>query len=366
MAVLKNKEDLKISKELKAYFQNKFSSEGIKTILSEEDNCSKFWEKHLQTDDWSAFQILKTFYPQLHFPVQAEINKTEEYINAVLQGKDSYKNLSEHLQLNDPQGLKIKIHSSIAGTIPVVSINNNEDFVTIVQTIFHKNNPVPVPESMGAFLANGINNWARIHALKEQWIKTNSHGNWNDEFSKNILPNPDLYKDKIIVLSTKPYSNVPGDELGLSSEEWKTYSYTIRLEHECTHLYTLKRYGSASNNLNDELIADYIGISKAFGRYNKEWMLTFMGLEDYPQYRKGARLENYLKDSQISEDDFQKLTSLIKNAIETIEGFDNELGIIQSDKDKINRIEALCETGIIDIASKRGNYILMSKYNEKK
>lgn len=356
---------LKQDNELETYFQNKFSSEDIVLISSEENSCVKFWENYLETVNFSAFQILKNFYPQLCFPIQTDINKTEDYINAVLKGKDSYRNPEQKLELNDAAGLKIKIHNTIAGTIPVVSINDNDDFTTIVQSFLHKNNPAPIPQSMGAFLANGINNWARIHNLKEKWTVNNPLGNWNNEFSENILPNPETYKDKIIVLSTKPYSNVPADQLGLFQEKWKAYSYTIRLEHECTHLYTLKRYGAASNNLHDELIADYIGICKAFGRYNKEWMLAFMGLEDYPQYRKGARLENYLKNIQIHEGDFQKLTDIIKSAIETIACFDDELGPIKSDKDQIARIESLCETDLIDIASQEGGYMLVTKYNEK-
>ncbi|WP_300687763.1 hypothetical protein [Chryseobacterium sp.] len=356
---------LKQDNELETYFQNKFSSEDISTISSEENSCVKFWENYLETGNFSAFQILKNFYPQLCFPIQTDIHKTGDYINAVLKGKDSYRTLEEKLELNDAAGLKIKIHNSIAGTIPVVSINDNDDFSTLVQSFLHKNNPAPIPQSMGAFLASGINNWARIHNVKEKWIVNNPLGNWNSEFSENILPNPEMYKDKIIVLSTKPYSNVPADQLGLLQEKWTACSYTIRLEHECTHLYTLKRYGSASNNLHDELIADYIGICKAFGRYNKEWMLAFMGLENYPHYREGARLENYLKNIQIHEDDFQKLTDTIKNAIETIARFDDGLGPIKSDKDQIARIESLCETDLIDIASQEGGYMLVTKYNEK-
>ncbi|MFZ4931645.1 DUF7005 family protein [Chryseobacterium sp. Mn2064] len=355
---------MKYNQELESYLQNKFSLEAIATITSEENFSIRFWEDYLLSSGKNGFQILQDFYPQLYFPVQTEINKTEHYINAVLKGKDSYETLQENIQLNDKECVTIKVYDSVAGAIPVISINDCEDFSTFVQCFLHKNNPVPVPQSMGAFLANGINNWARIHDLKEKWTRNNPFGNWNTEFSQNILPHPEMYKDKIIVLSAKPYSNVPADKLGLSGAEWRAYSYTIRLEHECTHLYTLKKYGKASNNLHDELIADYIGICKAFGKYNKEWMLAFMGLEDYPQYRKGARLENYL-NNQVSEENFQDITHIIRSAIETIAHFDNELGTIQSDRDQMARIETLCETDIIDIASGRGGYMLMTKYNEK-
>ncbi|WP_336704656.1 DUF7005 family protein [Chryseobacterium indologenes] len=359
MSVLRNIE------KLETYLQNKFSSERLKTVASEENACVEFWKYYLQKTDESHFQILKDFYPQLYFPIETEINKTEDYINAVLKGKDSFKNLQTHLFLNHAEGISIQLHKDISGTIPVISINDSQDFVVIAQSLLYKNNPKPIPSSMGAFLANGINNWERIHALKKEWIENRPSNNWNNEFSKNILPIPELYKDKIIVVSTKPYSNIQAAHLGLSEDEWKAYSYSIRLEHECTHLYTLQRYGCASNNLHDELIADYIGIAKTLGNYNKEWMLAFMGLENYPQYREGSRLENYIDRIDISGDRFQDLTKIIKNAIETIAGFDEELGSIQSIQDQIVRIEALCETDLIDIASKRGGHMLMIKYNEK-
>lgn len=360
------KNEFQIPKEFDSYFQNKFSSDLIKTKQFKGNESSiKFWEDYLQSEELNAFQILKDFYPQLYFPIESGINKTENYVNTVLKGKDSYKSIEKQLQLNSPEGVNIKIHESIAGKIPVLSIDDDEDFVIFLQCLIHNNNPLAIPQSMGAFLAKGINNWARIHSLKNQWLENNSFGNWSNEFSENILPYPDLYKDKIIVLSAKPYSNIPFERLGLSEEEWKTYSYSIRLEHECTHLYTLKKYGYASNNLHDELIADYIGISKAYGSYNKYWMLLFMGLEDYPKYRKGARLQNYLENTHLSEESFQKLTSTIRNAIETIAYFDSELGKISSTKDQTRRIEALCETNLLYIASDKGVNKLMKKYNEK-
>ncbi|WP_343665343.1 DUF7005 family protein [Chryseobacterium mucoviscidosis] len=362
----KVQEKLHISSELDTYFQNKFSSDKLKTIQTEEkEPYMEFWESYLQTKNIRTFQVLKNFYPQLYFPIQKGIDKTENYIDAILKGQDSYKSLQEQIQVIDEDGFSITLHKYIIGAIPVLSVKHDNDFVTIVQSLLHKNNPVVIPQSMGAFLANGINNWARIHSLKEKWIKDNPFGNWNNEFSRNILPNPDLYKDKIIVLSSKPYSNISSERLNLSEEQWKSYSYSIRLEHEYTHLYTLKRYGYASNNLHDELIADYIGISKTLGSYNKEWMLLFIGLEDYPKYREGARLQNYLGDVNLPEEGFKKLTEIIKDAIESISNFDKKLGGIKSDKDHICRIEALCEIDLLNIAAGSGCSMLIKKYNEK-
>jgi hypothetical protein len=359
------KEENNLSEKLSSYFKNKFSLSDKLSSLFRDDPSINSWENYCKESiENGGFQVLQKCYPQLNFPVLEGINKTQAYVEAVLKGKTEPLNLENNLILNNPEGIEISIYKSIAGSVPVIKVPDNQDFIKIVQCLIHKNNPIFVPLSMGACLVNGINNWDRLHTLRNNWSKNNPVGNWNEEFSKNVLPNPALFKDKIIILSTKPYSNVAANSLGLSDIEWKSYSYSIRLEHECTHLYTLKRYGYATNNLHDELIADYIGISKTFGNYNKNWMLTFMGLENYPTYRKGARLENYLGNSDLTFENFERLTTIIKNAIENIALFDAKLGKIVSHKDHICRIETLCETDVLDIALVGGTRLLIQQYKK--
>ena len=356
-----------LSDELQLYFRNKFCSNKAKTpsYFTDEPYINA-WEGYCtKAEKEGAFEVLKKCYPQLNFPIEKGIDKTQDYADAVLKGKADCINSENNLGLNNPKGIEISIYESIAGKVPVLKIPDNQDFTKIIQCFIYKNNPTLVPLSMGALLANGINNWDRLHTLKNDWLANNPMGNWNQEFSKNVLPNPNSFKDKIVILSTKPYSNVTARSLGVSEIDLKSYSYTIRLEHECTHLYTLKKYDSASNNLHDELIADYIGICKTIGNYDKGWMLTFLGLEDYPKYRKGARLENYLGNDNISFENFERLTEIIKNAIENIAIFDAELGKITSDNDHKCRIDTLCETSVTEIASENGADLLVQSYNGK-
>ena len=350
---------------LKEYLFNKFNSGEKHSFLNfSEESDIQFWDElSKKNDGTSILDALKKCYPQLNFPIEKEIEKTELYKDFVLRGKTDFTNLTSSLELSDLKSIKLEINESIGGKIPTLTISNQEDFVKIIQALLHKNNPVEIPSSMGAALINGINNWERLNTIKNNWLANNPFGNWNTEFSSIIL-NKSLYKDKLIVLSTKPYSNVSASQLGLSDDLWISYSISIRKEHEFTHLYTLKRYGLASNNLHDELIADYIGIIKAIGYYDKTWMLNFMGLEEYPQYRRGARLENYVKENRLSAEDFKQLIRIVKNAIETIAVFDKNLGKLNSVKDQICRIEALCETGLTALASPNGAALLLLNYYE--
>ncbi|SHH77418.1 DUF7005 family protein [Flavobacterium defluvii] len=355
-----------ISEELKAYLFNTFSlNDDITFSAFNDDPEIQFWEESLmKLSNEDVFNMLKEFYPQLNFLIEKETDKLELYNNAVLKGKTNDVSLTAYIKLENAKNISLELHQSAAGRIPVLVIPNKEDFVKILQALIHKNNPVPIPSSMGAVLLNGLNNSKRLNILKKNWQQNNPFGDWNAEFLKNIMPNKSLYKDKLIILSTKPYSNVSASQLGLDEDLWTAYSVSIRKEHEFTHLYTLKKYGQATNNLHDELIADYIGIIKTIWNYNKTWMLTFMGLENYPHYREGARLENYIKEAKLSSDDFKQLITIIKNAIENIAIFDKKVGKLKSTKDQMCRIDALCELSLIDIASENGSELLLEIYYE--
>ena len=70
-----------------------------------------------------------------------------------------------------------------------MTVPNHEDFNTIVCALGNKNEPMVLPNSMGALFINGINNWNRIHQLKLNWLQENSSESWALAFKKQILPN---------------------------------------------------------------------------------------------------------------------------------------------------------------------------------
>jgi len=353
------------SEGLKNYLANKFLVIENLTLPLFDELDLEYWRgiSTRVSEGKTVFNELKKCYPQLNFPIELGIEKTEFYKDIVLRGKTVGMNFPFLLNLNDFKNITFKIHKSIAGSIPIVTVLNIEDFTTIIQSLLYKNNPKCVPQSMGAVLINGINNWERLTILKNKWFATNTFGNWTKEFTCNVLPKKNLYKDNLIMLSTKPYSNVAAKQVGLTEDVWLCYSISIREEHECTHLYTLKKFGIASNNLHDELIADYIGIVKTIGFFNKSWMLLFMGLEEYPKYRKGARLENYILENKLSQDDFKQLIEIIKNAVENISIFDETSGKLYSTLDQMCRIDALCKTSLEELSAANGATILINNYN---
>jgi len=142
-----------LSKELELYFQNKFSSPKAQpqSLFIDEPYISS-WEGYA-TDSvgGNAFSILKMCYPQLNFPIEEGINKTEDYVDTVLKGKNATVKRKSTLNLIDPEGIEINIFESIAGKIPVIKVPNNQDFKQIVQSLLYKNNPISIPNSMGQY-----------------------------------------------------------------------------------------------------------------------------------------------------------------------------------------------------------------------
>lgn len=146
------------------------------------------------------------------------------------------------VEFRSPDTLRIEMYDSVAGRIPIIYVRDTVDFEQLVTNIAHKG---VRPDNISATGASFISG------------KTT----------------------RFIILSAKPYSNVPASELGLSDEaEWAENSLLLRRGHECTHYFTKQTYGITNNILHDEIMADFIGIYETFGFYRAEWFLRFMGI----------------------------------------------------------------------------------------
>jgi hypothetical protein len=113
------------------------------------------------------------------------------------------------------------------------------------------------------------------------------------------------------------------------------------------------------NNILDELIADYRGIVKAIGNYRADWFLHFLGLEAFPNYRQGGRLENYRGQPELSQGAFKILQKLVRTAAENIEKFDQKIDHSQRTEVAETAIFiALTTFRLEELASEQGVYLL--------
>ncbi|MDH6059591.1 hypothetical protein NWP17_03910 [Chrysosporum bergii ANA360D] len=288
------------------------------------------WNQYVQQSHTiGAYAALKPHLVQLQFPIYSGISETQEYRAATRQGKSTeHMKISNGFTLLQPEKLQLYTYQTLAGEIPILVAGNRPDFISLVQALTKRNEPHPIPESMGACIIQGYNNWHRVREYQQEWLKENQDDQlrWNAEFQR-LVQRPELYRDRFILLSQGTYSNVSATKLGLDQQKWLELSGKIRLEHECTHYVTRRWFGSMRNNILDELIADYRGIVSAIGHYRADWFLHFLGLEAFPIYRPGGRLENYRGNPPLSEGAFKILQRLVKAAAENLEQFEQKYQI---------------------------------------
>ena len=352
-------------RELLEYSHNAFDHSQLDCLphfpLANEPHLAT-WEQYLaEAEQLGAYATLKSHLVQFQFPIRAGISKEEGYRAATRQGK-SVEDIG--LELTAPEQLQLCIHHSLAGAIPAIVAGNRHDFVSLIQALSKRNEPEAVPASMGACIIGGYNNWDRIRSYQQRWQAKHPLANWSKEF-KHLISQPELYQDRFMILSSGFYSNISPEELGLKAEEWQKLSLIIRLEHESTHYFTRRLFGSMRNNLFDELIADYRGISAAVGHFRADWFLHFLGLESFPHYRSGGRLENYR--GNLSAGAFKILQALTKAAAENLEKFaHNYFPQPQSFRDEVSFLIALTRLSLEKLASQQAYSLLETTFNEQK
>lgn len=241
--------------------------------------------------------MLRRRLVQCRFPIESGISATDRYRAATRRGEWPSGAEGTGLAFDDPDGLSLDLHPTLAGRIPVLTCRTRTDFVRLVQACSCRNEPEPVPASMGACLVTGLNNWDRVARARQQMEHDRggpfTPSEWHDAL-RSLATHKEAYQDRLILLSREPYSAVPASATGLDEATWLERSVAIRREHEATHFVTLVTFGAMRTHLFDECLADFAGLAHAFGRYDAALALRVLGLEAYPAYRRGGRCENYL------------------------------------------------------------------------
>ncbi|TGE36588.1 hypothetical protein E4K67_19305 [Desulfosporosinus fructosivorans] len=344
------------------YRQNEFSRSSFP--LPDEQFVAA-WENYaLEAEVNGVYATLRNYLVQLQFPIQKGISATERYKAVINAGRELAEG-EGGLYLEKPELLELVIHSSSAGKIPLLITRHRNDFVSLVRALTMRNEPKPVADSMGAQMISGYNNWGRIRDYRRRWEgkgKAESEGNWQQEFQR-LIPQKELYQDRFIILSDGYYSAVQPSELGLSPEAWREASLVIRREHECAHYFTRRFYSSMRNNMLDELIVDYMGITEAMGTYQADWFLRFVGLEDFPALRTGGRIYNYRGTPPLSDGAFEILKKLVKASAETLESSHTLLQEkINLPGGRIKMLLALAQLTLEELASSESELLLKKAF----
>jgi hypothetical protein len=310
---------------------------------------------------------LRKYLVQLNYPIAENISQRPEYLAAVRAGVEPDDDIPG-LVLTAPHRCRIIIHATAAGAIPLLIAGEREDFVSLLRALSLKNEPVPVPVSMGGCIISGYNNWRRIRMAECQFaalFPDAPSGLSARDRLKWIIPRRELYQDRFILLSDGYYSGVLPAQVGLSAKAWREYSLIIRREHECTHYFTRRFLRTMRNNLFDELIADYAGIVSAIGHYRADWALLFLGLEDATGCRPGGRFNNYLGNPPLSRAAVTVLERLVRRSTSSLEYIDRTHSKARNWPDvHPGGLVALSSLTLEELASERAEALFLAALGE--
>ncbi len=246
-----------------------------------------------------VYTALAEVYQQLYLKPSEE--GREEYADIVRCGEDAEAKDLSHFIMSERD--KLEYLDTPAGEVCCVTLYERKDFETFLQIMANKCKAVQIPATQGASILDGVINWTKIYGHRDEFIRSetekgNPEPDWDEEFTK-FTSNKRNYLDALIVLSIGPYSAIPASKAGVSEEEWISLSDTIRKYHECTHFICRRLYREKIDAVWDELVADAVGIYAAFGKFDRKMEELFLGISDGSY--TGGRLENYVKEDELSE-----------------------------------------------------------------
>ncbi|HSI12930.1 MAG TPA: hypothetical protein VK961_12850 [Chthoniobacter sp.] len=357
-----------VLEELLRYNESEFAHDGrtraLRFPLADEPFVSA-WERYAaEAEINGVFPTLQKKLVQLAFPIAEGVSKTDDYLAATRRGVWPSDLATSRLQLTAPDELELHLHPTPAGRLPILIARRRADFETLLRAFSKRNEPAPVPASQGACMIAGYNNWDRIAGLRRQWESgalADGSSTWEECFVR-LQPQKELYQDRFILLSDGGYSGVSAASIGLDEAEWRDGSLTIRREHECAHYFTKRVFSSMRNLLLDEIIADFMGIRAAAEQYRPEWFLRFMGLENFPEYREGGRLQNYLGTPPLSTEAFRILCDLMQRAAEQLRIFGEHLPNSRAD-DRGPVLMTLTSSTLVELAMPEASEILVKNFH---
>lgn len=315
-----------VAEELIAYDRSGFDRSPLDAVagfpLPDEASVDE-WARYADFLDRHAdFRQLAPQLVELNFPIEDGISGREAYRAVTGRGAAPQNfEAATGLVLERPHGCRIENHQTWAGRIPLIHADARADFVALLRALANRNEPVAVPDSMGASIVSGYHNWARYHALR---YRLRREGCDQAGIRAFMAAHKHLYQDRFVLLSSGDYSGVGSSLVGLPDAEWRQLSVRIRAEHECTHYWTRRVLSSMHNRVLDEVIADYCGIVAAAGCFRADWLLLFFGLEHHPEFRESGRLYNYRGTPPLSDAAFEILRAVVVAAAENLARFDRD------------------------------------------
>lgn len=323
--------------------------------LPDEPHVSAWRRYEAEAASIGAVAALARHFAQLRFPIRAGMSNEDAYRAATRQGRfEAADAFPSGVEFARPDRISIDVCPGMGGSIPVVTAGDRADFESLVRAFTERNEPVPVPPAMGACLVRGLNNWSRIADYRAAWEEDlqarGATDSWTEEF-RRLAARKELYQDRLIILSRGAYSAVEAGTVGLDETDWLERSLVIRREHEFTHYFTYRAFGSIRSHIFDELIADFVGLVHAFGRYRPDLALRFLGLESSP-ISPDSRFWIYRGHPPISDEAMRAVGTIAVKAVASLAAIDASTRVSPADLTAMGRLTvALFSLGLEELAS---------------
>ena len=258
----------------------------------------------------NVLERLAADYPQLY--LNPDTDTQETYRRVVLRGEEPERKSLTHYR-GDPADRE-EVMETPEGSVRVVTLGNRQDFELALRSLMAaKDGPLtPIPASQGAAMLT-VFNWPRIHAHLALYPEEERAA----EF-KRFTAVRENYVDMLVLLSRGPYSHVAAAAVGETEAAWLEHSDTIRRYHELTHVICRRQYPGDVAPIRDELVADAVGLTAAYGCFDPETEKLFLGIRDGRYV--GGRLGNYTNAPE-------SLTEAVCDALERVRAtIDNQTG----------------------------------------
>lgn len=240
----------------------------------------------------SPIALLAECYPQLKLPLGAEMKLSPLYRSVVLRGEaydgDGGFRTSEKDSLT--------VFSTPYGDVRILYLEHREDFEHALRALAYGCEPREILPSVGANIISGLANWEKIRAHQREYL-LGGGTDWHGEF-RRFTSDKANYRDTLILLSSGYYSGISPEQMGLTPEKWREKSLVIRMYHELTHFLCGKLLKSRPDVVQEEILADCIGLRRAFGSYDPGYARLFLGIEN-GSCRRGGRLRHYIEEENL-------------------------------------------------------------------
>lgn len=279
------------------------------------------WWRALIDAPGDLLERLGQSLPQIRIAAESGISKSDTYAGVVFRGESLDASGLRARCLEHPEEMSLRVHKHYAGSLPVFETPHRSDFEHLYRAIGSRCEPVAVPSGVHALFVSGIPNAGRMGQLKDSW---GDDATWPSEMKRLLGEGRSWFYDRVILMHRGPYGGVSANRVlpTMSEREWIDRSSTLRLEHEFTHYATSRMLGSFRLNLHDELIADFMGCTKALGTFTADMFMEAMGVSG-ASIPKSARLRHYTVG--LSEEEVQSVLQASRKAAMQLEVLSKEL-----------------------------------------